>query len=159
MCDFISKNKKLFSELDIFINSTKQSEEDLVNILHGAQNIFGYLPLEVQMYIGKKLSISLDKISDIINFYSYFATELEGKFKINVCLGNACSKNGSNEILKEFEGILNIKSGQTTNDLNFTLQSCRCLGVCRRPPIVSVNGKIYESVTLEHISDIINDCN
>ena len=90
MCDFISKNKELFNQLDLFINSTKDEEDALMNTLLHAQSIFGYLPKDVQAYIGDKLSVSHDKINYLVNFYHYFTPELKGKYKINVCLGRAC---------------------------------------------------------------------
>ena len=102
MCDFVSHNKDLFNKLDKFICSINDNDDKLMSTLHYAQNIFGYLPKEVQIYIGEKLSIPLNKIESTISFYSYFSTELKGKYKINVCLGSACSKNNSNKIMNEF---------------------------------------------------------
>ena len=157
MCDFVSHNKDLFNKLDKFICSINDNDDKLMSTLHYAQNIFGYLPKEVQIYIGEKLSIPLNKIESTISFYSYFSTELKGKYKINVCLGSACSKNNSNEIMNEFERLIGIKSGQTTSDMKFSLDYSRCVGVCRTPPIITVNGRVYESVTPEDIPSILKN--
>ena len=92
MCDFIIRNKELFEQLDIFINSIDNKEDSLMYILHNAQNLFGYIPKDVQNYISKKLDIPAEKISELINFYSYFSTELKGDYKINVCVSGACAK-------------------------------------------------------------------
>ena len=157
MCDFYLRNKKLFEQLDTFIDSLETKDGSLIQVLHHAQGIFGYLPKEVQIYIGEKLSIPLNKIESTISFYSYFSTELKGKYKINVCLGSACSKNNSNEIMNEFERLIGIKSGQTTSDMKFSLDYSRCVGVCRKPPIITVNGRVYESVTPEDIPSILKN--
>lgn len=159
MCDFISRNKDLFEQLDKFINSVKNKKDNLITTLHEAQKIFGYLPQEVERYISEKLNITYDEVHNIVNFYDYFSTELKGKYKINVCVGTACGKNDSKTILCEFEKILGIKSGETTRDLKFSLSSSRCIGACRRPPIVSINGRVYEDVTIDSIPFILQKYN
>lgn len=158
MCDFITRNKELFEQLDIFINSIDNKEDSLMYILHNAQNLFGYIPNDVQNYISKKLDIPAEKISELINFYSYFNTELKGKYKINVCLSGACAKNDAQIVLKEFENQLRIKSGSTTDDLKFSLECSRCVGVCRRSPIITVNGRVYEQVTPKDVKNILIEC-
>lgn len=159
MFNFISRNKDLFYELDIFINSLKGNNDDLIRALHHAQSIFGYLPKEVQIYISEKLNVPYEKVKSIVNFYSYFTTELRGEFKINVCVGRTCSKNNSDKILAEFEKLLGINSGETTNNFKFTLNTTRCVGTCRRAPVVTVNGKDFNGVTLEDVSLILKECN
>lgn len=159
MCDFVSKNKELFNKLDIFINSIHDNERTLMNTLHHAQSIFGYLPKDVQIYIAKKLNLPFSQVESAVNFYSYFVTELKGKYKIRICFGNACSKDDSSSILHEFEKLIGIKSGETTKDMQFSLESGGCVGVCRKTPIVTVNGRVYESVTIEDISSILENCN
>lgn len=155
MCDFFSRNKDLFEELDKFIDSIKDKNDTLMITLHEAQKIFGYLPKEVQNYIAEKLNVSCDKIYSLVNFYDFFHTELKGEYKINVCVGTACSKNNSKSILCEFEELLGINTGETTSDMKFSLSSSRCIGVCRKTPIVTVNGKVYESVTIEDVPFIL----
>lgn len=159
MCDFISKNKELFNELDIFINSIHDNEKTLMNTLHHAQSIFGYLPKDVQIHISKKLNLPFSQVESVVNFYSYFVTELKGKYKIKVCFGSACSKDDSSSILHEFEKLIGIKSGETTKDMKFSLESCGCVGLCRKTPIVTVNGRVYESMTVEDIPSILENCN
>lgn len=158
MCDFVSRNKDLFDKLDKFIYSIKNNDDALMSTLHYAQSIFSYLPKEVQIYIGEKLNIPLSQVENLVNFYHYFTTELKGKYKINVCLGNACSKSDSSKIMAEFERLIGIKSGETTSDMKFSLESSRCVGACRKPPIITVNGRVYESVTIEDIPLILENC-
>ena len=159
MCDFISRNKNLFEELDKFIDTVKNEKNKLIITLHHAQKIFGYIPQDVQIYISEKLNTTYDEIHRLINFYDYFSTKLNGKYKINVCIGSACGRNDSKTILCEFEKILGIKSGETTKDLKFSLSSSRCIGACRKPPIVSINGRVYEDVTLDSIPSILQKYN
>ena len=158
MCNFISKNKEFFNKLDIFINSIDDNEKKLMNTLHYAQGLFGYLPKDVQFYIAEKLDIPFNQVQSIVNFYSYFVTEVKGKYKIKICFGSACSKDNSNSILNEFERLLGIKSGETTKDMKFSLESSGCVGVCRKTPIVTINGRVYESVTIEDIPSILENC-
>ena len=159
MCDFTSKNKELFNKLDMFISSIDNNKDKLIKTLHYAQSLFGYLPNNVQVYISKNLNIPFNEVEDIVNFYSYFVTELQGKYKIKVCLGNACSKDNSAHILNEFEKLIGIKPGETTKDMKVSLESGGCVGVCRKTPIVTINGRVYESVTVEDIPSILESCN
>lgn len=158
MCDFVSRNKDLFNELDKFIYSVKDNENKLMTTLHYAQNLFGYLPKDVQIHIAKNLNLPFDQVENTVNFYSYFVTELKGKYKIKVCLGNACSKDDSSSILNEFERLIGIKPCETTKDMKFSLESGGCVGVCRKTPIVTINGRVYESVTVEDIPSILENC-
>lgn len=158
MCDFISKNIELFNKLDEYINEVKYSNNALVNTLHEAQNLFGYIPYDVQSFISKKLDVEISEIEYLINFYHYFSTELEGTYKIKVCCGKACSNSDSRKIINKLEELLDIKVGETTHDQKFTLDSSRCIGLCRRPSIISINGKAYEDITVDDIEDIIKNC-
>ena len=155
MYNFSSHNKDLFKQLDTFINSLKNKEDSLIQILHYAQDIFGYIPKEVQIYISEKLNISLTEIYDIINFYSYFTTDPKGKYKINICLGKVCYAKGASEILAEFEKQLGIKSGQTSKDFLFSLNGIRCIGACGLAPVVVVNDKVYGRFKLEQVSEVL----
>lgn len=157
MCDFFLLNKDLFNKLDVYINSIESTEDKLLEILHHAQNIFGYIPNEVVSYISSKTDVNIEEINELINFYSYFTTELKGKYKINVCLGALCVKRGSEKILLEFENQLGIKRGQTTSDLKFSLDASRCAGSCGRGPIVVINEKSYSYVTEKDVTKILKD--
>ncbi|MEG1410873.1 MAG: NAD(P)H-dependent oxidoreductase subunit E, partial [Terrisporobacter sp.] len=128
-----------------------------MGVLHYAQSIFGYLPKDVLLYISDKLNIDYNKVHSLVNFYTFFSTEPKGEFKINICVGTACAKKDSHEVLIEFEKQLGIKSNETTKDLKFSLDTTRCLGLCRVPPVVGINGKIYEGVTPKDVSLILNE--
>lgn len=157
MCNFTECNKKLFDELDSFINTISQSEDSLIQVLHHAQGIFGYLPKEVQLHVAKKLNVSPAKVYGVVSFYSYFTAEPKGEYKISVCLGTVCFVKGADKILAEFEKQLGIKSGETTSDLKFSLEGLRCVGACGLAPVVVVNGKVYGQVKVDQVKDIINE--
>lgn len=159
MCNFNLINKNLFNQLDIFIDSFENPNDNLLQVLHHAQGIFGYLPQEVQVYISDKLDIPFDKVNNLINFYSYFNTELKGEFKINVCLGALCLKKGADVIASEFENLLGIKPGQTTKDLKFSLDLSRCVGSCGLAPVVVINDKVYPRVNPKDVKSILAEFN
>ncbi|MDR0287673.1 MAG: NAD(P)H-dependent oxidoreductase subunit E [Clostridiales bacterium] len=150
-------NCQNFSELDEFIDSLESKNGSLITVLHKAQDIYGYLPSEVQMHIARKLDIPASKVYGVVTFYSFFDTEPKGKYKINVCLGTACFVRGSQAILDEFSNELKIGVGQTTDDKLFSLDSVRCVGACGLAPVVSVNGKIYGRVTTDEVRNIVEE--
>ena len=156
MCDFVSRNKHLFEQLDSFIDVLPTKKGALIQVLHHAQGIFGYLPKEVQLHISKKLDIAPSKVYGVVSFYSYFTTEPRGEYKISVCLGTVCFVKGADKILAEFEKQLGIKSGETTSDLKFTLEGLRCVGACGLAPVVVINGKVYGHVKPEQVTEILD---
>ena len=157
MCNFISKNQKLFDELDRVIDVLPEIDESaLIFTLKEAQGIFGYLPREVQLHIAKRLKITPAKVYGVVSFYSYFTTEPRGKYKISVCLGTVCFVKGSDKILSEFEKQLEIKAGQTSKDLLFSLDGLRCVGACGLAPVVVVNGKVYGQFKLDQVGELLD---
>ena len=159
MCNCSQYNNKLFEELDKFIDSLPTKEGALIQVLHHAQGLFGYLPKEVQLHISKKLDVSPAKVYGVVSFYSYFTTEQKGKYKISVCLGTVCFVKGADKILAEFEKQLGIKSGKTTPDLKYSLEGLRCVGACGLAPVVVVNGKVYGQFTVDQVKDILDEYN
>lgn len=155
MCRCSQCNNDVFEELDEFIDSLPTKKGALIQVLHHAQGIFGYLPKEVQLHIAKKLDVSPAKVYGVVSFYSYFTTEQKGEYKISVCLGTVCFVKGADKILAEFEKQLGIKSGETTSDLMFSLEGLRCVGACGLAPVVVVNGKVYGQVKVDQVKDII----
>lgn len=154
MCCNTEKNQ-LFAELEDFINSLPSKEGALIEVLHRAQGIFGYLPKEVQVFVAEKLNLPVSKVYGVVTFYSYFTTEPRGKNVINVCMGTACFVRGSGEVLKEFEKELGIKTGETTPDMKYTLGSLRCVGACGLAPVLTINDRVYGHCTPEQVKDIL----
>ena len=158
MCSFISQNQKLFDELDTLIQNLPVADESsLIYVLKEAQGIFGYLPKEVQLHIADKLGVPYSKVYGVVSFYSYFSTNPVGEHKISVCLGTVCFVKGSDKIMAEIEKELNIKAGETTSDLKFTLDGLRCVGACGLAPVVVVDGKVYGLCTPDQVTNILDE--
>lgn len=154
MCKNALSEEK-FAELESYINNLPDKKGALIGVLHKAQHIFGYLPKEVQIFVGEKLGVPASKVFGVVTFYSYFTTEPRGEFVVDICMGTACFVRGAGEVLAEFEKELGIKSGQTTADGKFTIGVLRCVGACGLAPVVTVNGKVYGHVTKEHVKGIL----
>jgi len=146
-----------YRELESFINNLSDKNGALIEVLHKAQGIFGYLPKEVQLFVAQNLDLPASKVFGVVSFYSYFTTEPRGEYVINVCMGTACFVRGSGNVLAEFEKELNIKNGETTADGKFTIGSLRCVGACGLAPVVMVNDKVYGNVTVEDVKGILAD--
>ncbi len=156
MCT-LSLNPKI-QELDQFIAEINAGESDLIEVLHRAQNLFGYVAEDVVDHISSKIGVPKSKIYGVVSFYSYFTTEPRGKNVINVCMGTACFVRGAEKILREFESQLRMKSGETSIDKIFTIDSLRCVGACGLAPVVMVNDKVYGRVETSDVKRIISEC-
>jgi len=144
-------------ELDQFIDALPTKEGKLIVVLHKAQEIIGYLSREVQEHIARKLNVPRAKVYGVVTFYSYFNTEPKGKYRINCCLGTACFVRGAQDILDEFSKHLQIKPGETTADMMFSLDALRCVGACGLAPVLFVNDKAYGRLTTQDVDKIIEE--
>lgn len=144
-----------FAELDAFIEKLGTSEENLIEILHKAQNLFGYLPTEVQLHVSRALKISAAKVNGVVTFYSYFTEEPKGMHVISVCMGTACFVRGSSDLLTALEKKLKIKSGETTKDGKFTIDALRCVGACGLAPVMITDGKVHGRVSVDDLDRIL----
>ena len=143
--------------LDAFIKTQDTQEEALISILHKAQEIFGFLPSELQLYVARKLNIPAAKVYGVVSFYSYFTQEKRGEFTISVCLGTACFVKGIEKVMHEFSEQLGVKSGGSTPDGLFSLKDVRCIGACGLAPVVMINDKVYGHVKPGDVSKILAD--
>ena len=148
--------KAKYEELDSFINSLETTKGALIEILHKAQHIFGYLSRDVQLYIARKLGIPGAEVYGVVSFYSYFTTKKGGKHTISVCMGTACFVRGADLIAKRFKERLGIESNETTKDGLFTLKDVRCIGACGLAPVVMVDEKVYGRVKVEDVDEILD---
>lgn len=146
-----------FRQLEDFINQRPKNQDSLIEVLHKAQDIFGYLPDSVQDFIGEKLGISTAKVFGVVTFYSYFTTVPRGEYVISICMGTACFVKGAEDILREFESKLGIKSGETTEDGKFTIEVLRCVGACGLAPVVTVNDKVYGHFKVEQVEEVLSE--
>jgi NADH:ubiquinone oxidoreductase subunit E len=156
MSEFKHAERK-YAELDQFIDGLPEKNGALIMTLHKAQDIFGYLPDELQNYVAHKLEIPSSKVYGVVTFYSFFTTKPKGRFKINVCLGTACFVRDSQKVLDEFTKELQISVGESTPDGLFSLDALRCVGACGLAPVLSVNGKVYGRVKPEEVRGIVEE--
>ena len=124
-------------------------------ILQEAQEIYGYLPIEVQRIIAEKTDTSLEEIYGIVTFYSQFKLNPNGEVAIAICLGTACYVKGSGDLLDEFSKQLGIKEGETSAGGKFSLEATRCIGACGLAPVLTVNGEVYGRLTKADVATIL----
>lgn len=158
--EFPDKTKELESYIDSLdlTGNVDRNRGFLIQSLHKAQELFDYLPEEVQLFVARKLKLHTSEVYGVITFYSYFTDKPQGKYKIHVCTGTACFVKGADKILGEFTRFLGIKEGETSEDMNFSLGGLRCVGACSLAPVVMVNDKVYGNVTKQMVADIVADC-
>ena len=139
------------AELLKVIAEKKDDRGALMPILQKAQDIYGYLPIEVQTIISNEMNIPLEKIYGVVTFYSQFSLNPKGKYQISVCLGTACYVKGSGDIYNK----LGIEGGGCTPDGKFSLEACRCIGACGLAPVITVNDEVYGRLTVDDVDDIL----
>lgn len=137
------------------IEKYKDQKGALMPVLQAAQEIYGYLPVEVQKIISEGLHIPLEEIYGVATFYSQFTLNPKGKYKISVCLGTACYVKGSGDVFNKISEKLGIKSGMCTPDGKFSLDACRCIGACGLAPVMTINDDVYGRLTVDEIDDIL----
>lgn len=137
------------------IGQHKGQQGALMPVLQQAQEIYGYLPIEVQSIIAEEMEIPLEKVYGVSTFYSQFSLYPKGKYKISVCLGTACYVKGSGDIYDKLQEKLGIKGGECTPDGKFSLEACRCIGACGLAPVLTVNEDVYGRLTVDDVDRII----
>jgi len=145
------------NELSIYIHSLEDPESSLINILHRAQHMFGYIPTNLQLFIARELGIGAAIVNGVVSFYSYFTEKKLGKHVISVCMGTACYVKGSEKVLKKFISELGIQKNEMTKDELFTIKDVRCVGACGLAPIVTVGEKVYAHVHEDDVAGILNE--
>jgi len=127
----------------------------LIQVLHRAQEIFGYLPPEVQFFVAKELNVPLSSVYGVVTFYNFFRTEPVAKHIINICMGTACHVKGAANVAEALSKELGIKIGETTEDKMFTLSTARCFGACGLAPVMMINDEVYGKLTPERAVEIV----
>ncbi|ALO14443.1 NADH-quinone oxidoreductase subunit NuoE family protein [Salinivirga cyanobacteriivorans] len=130
---------------------------ELINVLHKAQSIFGYLPAEVQEIVAEELNVPLAKVYGVVTFYSFFTMIPKGRNPISICTGTACYVRGADKVLDEFKRLLKIEVGETSADGEFSLNCLRCVGACGLAPVVLVGEKTYGRVSPDEVRDILKE--
>lgn len=133
----------------------KNDKGALMPVLQKAQDIYGYLPIEVQKTISNEMNIPLEKVYGVVTFYSQFSLNPKGKYKISVCLGTACYVKGAGDLYDKFQEKLGINGGDCTPDGKFSLEACRCIGACGLAPVITVNDEVYGRLSVDDVDDIL----
>jgi len=145
----------LYRGLDALIAEYQGEPGALIQVLHGAQNLFGYLPREVQEHVAKGLGVPVSEVHGVVTFYSYFTEVPRGKHTVKVCLGTACYVRGGRKVLDAVQKELGIEVAATTEDRNFSLEVVRCIGACGLSPVLTVGDDIYKRIKPTKIPDIL----
>ena len=143
------------AKLDAVIAECKDDKSLLMHVMQEAQDIYGYLPYEVQVMIAEGMDVPLEKVYGVSTFYAQFALSPKGEYNISVCLGTACYVKGSQEVLDKITEQLGIGEGECTADGKFSLEACRCIGACGLAPVMTVNDEVYGKLTAKDVPDIL----
>ena len=137
------------------IEQHKNMQGPLMPVLQKAQDIYGYLPIEVQKMIARGLSLSLAEVYEVVTFYAQFTLNPKGKYRVAVCMGTACYVKGSGDVLDRISAKLGIESGGITPDGEFSLDATRCIGACGLAPVMTVNEDVYGRLVLDDVDGIL----
>ena len=141
--------------LQAVIAERKDQPGALMPILQQAQEIYGYLPIEVQTTIAQALDIPLEEVYGVVTFYAQFSLYPKGQYKISVCLGTACYVKGSGSIYDKLQQLLGIGGGECTPDGKFSLDACLCVGACGLAPVMTVNDEVFGKLTADDVQGIL----
>ena len=148
-------DQQKYDRIAELIDEYKDKEGSLIQILHLAQGVYGYLPFELQDFIARRLGLPLSEVYGVATFYSFFSTQPRGENTIRVCLGTACYVRGGKKIVDRLKEILDIGIGDTTPDGKFTLEIMRCIGACGLAPAITINDQVFKQVNPDKLKQIV----
>ena len=143
------------AKLDAAIAAANGDRNMLMSVMQDAQEIYGYLPYEVQCRIAEGLDVPVEKVYGVATFYAQFALTPKGKYNISVCLGTACYVKGSQNVLDKICEELGIEPGECTDDTRFSLEACRCIGACGLAPVMMIHEDVYGRLTPDMVKGIL----
>lgn len=147
--------KEMFEELKKYISEIEEKNGALISVLHKGQEIFGYLPQEVQEFIAKEMNIPIAKVYGVVSFYHFFSMKPKGKYPISVCMGTACYVRGAEKVLNSVKNYLGIDVGETTEDGLFSIDALRCVGACGLAPVVLIGKDVYGKEEVKDMKKIL----
>ncbi len=156
-CNCTGETDPRYGQLDQLIKEYQGKPGALIPVLHKAQEIFGYLPENVQVKVAEGLDVPLSEVYGVITFYSLFSTKPRGKHTIGVCMGTACYVKGAAQVLEALQKELQVKVGDTTPDGLFTLTMTRCLGACGLAPVITIGDDVYGRLVAEKVPEVLNN--
>jgi len=146
---------EVMSEVDRIITQFRGKPGCLIPVLEECQGVTGYLPAELQEYIGEQLNIPGSTVYGVVTFYSFFSMVPKGRHTVKVCMGTACYVKGIGEVLNRLRSTYKLKVGETTEDRRFSLEAVRCLGACGLAPVLVVDQDTHGGVTPESALKIL----
>ncbi len=144
-----------FAELEKWIATYRGKTGSVIRALNKAQEIFGYLPREVQAVVAKGLGRPLSEVYGIVTFYSFFTIVPKGKHSVCACMGTACYVRGGQQVLDDLKKQLNVEVGGTTADREFSLGSIRCMGACALAPVVRIDEDVHRQVSPKRVKELL----
>ena len=147
--------KEQEAQLLAVIAEKKDTQGALMPILQKAQEIYGYLPIEVQKIISDNTGIPLEKIYGVVTFYAQFSLYPKGEYTISVCLGTACYVKGSGDLVDKIKEKLGIDVGECTPDGKYSIEATRCIGACGLAPVLTINDEVYGRLEPDDIYAIL----
>jgi NADH:ubiquinone oxidoreductase subunit E len=144
------------AELDDIIVREKPKGGALIPVLHQAQELYGYLPKELQDYIAERLGVPQSTVYGVVTFYTFFTTKPRGRHRIGLCLGTACYVRGNMKNLERLSKELGIDAGESTPDWRFNLEVCRCIGLCSQAPAIMVDASVHAKVQPDEVPKILS---
>ena len=145
------QNEALQRILDQF----KGTQGPLIQVLHQAQDVFGYLPVDVQRTVADELELPLSTVRGVVTFYNFFRTEPRGEHVISLCTGTACHVKGAERVIDILHDVLGVGLEETTDDGQFTLQGVRCIGACGLAPVMMIDEEVYGKLDRARIEEIL----
>lgn len=139
------------------VEEYKHDKSNLIQVLNGVQEYYGYVPKDAILYISDEMKIPVAEIYGVVTFYSRFSLKPKGKYNICVCQGTACYVKGAERILDKVKEELGINVGETTKDGKFSLEPTRCLGACGLAPVFTINGEVYGKTTVEKVKKVLDE--
>ena len=157
MAAVTQEQNRLYERLAEVIEEKKDLRNPLIEILRIAQEIFGYLPIEVQEFIAEKMNIPASKIYGVVTFYNFFSMKPRGKYTLNVCTGTACFVKGAPRLIQMLSEELGVGMGETTQDGRFTLSAVRCVGACSLAPVFVIGEDTFGRIDAkDKINEILS---
>ena len=143
------------AKLKAIIDANKHDKSHLMAVMQQAQDVYGYLPIEVQNMIAEGMNVPLEKVYGVATFYAQFSLSPKGDYHIAVCLGTACYVKGSGQIYDKLQEVLGIGGDECTPDRKYSLTASRCIGACGLAPVLTVNEDVYGRLTVDDVKGIV----
>ncbi len=153
--DSAAEDRQKLDAIQKVIETYKDKKGCLIAVLHLAQEIYGYLPTEIQQVVADGMGFTLSYVSSVVSFYSYFSTIPRAEHAIKICLGTACYVRGGKRIVDRLEEVLGVSVGESTEDGKFSIAITRCLGACGLAPVIMIDDEVFQQVNPDKIEKIL----